>query len=212
VSRKYLAGGIVVLVIVLAALGYYFWGPAGDHTAVQVARPATQSAPQSSGPLPEEKIVVIDRGIILQRSKVGQDVTRQVQAFADQARKNLAAQRQELEDENAALQKQAAGLAPDARQKRIAALDAKQHAFQEAVQREDARIQEALQQANMAVAKAMAPILEQVVKEHHANLVLDKRAVIASSEAAFDITNEIISRLDDKLTSLTVKLPSSPAQ
>jgi Skp family chaperone for outer membrane proteins len=64
----------------------------------------------------------------------------------------------------------------------------------------------------MAVAKAMAPILEQVVKEHHANLVLDKRAVIASSEAAFDITNEIISRLDDKLTSLTVTLPSSPAQ
>jgi Skp family chaperone for outer membrane proteins len=211
VSRKYVAAAIVaVLVLAAAGAGYYFWGQSADNSAVQIAQPATHTASQSSGPTPQPAIVVIDREGILQHSKAGQDITRQVQVFADQARKNLSAERQALEDESAALQKQAASLAPDVRQKRVAALEARQEAFQEKVQREDARIQAALRQANMVVAKAMAPILEQIVKEHGADMVLDKRAVIASSDSSFDITDEIVSRLDGKLTSVPVTLP--PAQ
>lgn len=211
-SRKYLAGAAAVIVLlILAAIGYYIWAPSGDQGA-QPAEQAPRPVPQSSGPVPQAMIVVIDRAGILQRSKVGQDIARQVQAFADQARKDLSARRQALEDESAALQKQAATLTPDVRQKRLAALDAKQQAFQEAVQGEDARIQGALRQANMVVAKTMAPILEQVVKEHGADMVLDKRAVIASSESTFDITDEIIKRLDGKLTSVTVALPPSSAK
>ena len=211
-SRKYLAGAAAVIVLlILAAIGYYIWAPSGDQGAQQ-AEHAPRPVPQSSGPVPQAMIVVIDRAGILQRSKVGQDIARQVQAFADQARKDLSARRQALEDESATLQKQAATLTPDVRQKRLAALDAKQQAFQEAVQGEDARIQGALRQANMVVAKTMAPILEQVVKEHGADMVLDKRAVIASSESTFDITDEIIKRLDGKLTSVTVALPPSSAK
>jgi Skp family chaperone for outer membrane proteins len=209
-SRKYVViAAIVVVLIALAGLGYYFWGT-GSHSD-QVAAPAPQAAAQAparaAGTVGNEVIVVIDRDAILQRSKVGQDITHQIQALADQAKQKLSARRQALENEAAALDKQAATLSPDARQKRAMALQAEQISFQKDVEREDGRIQGALQQANRQVAIAMAPILEQIVKEHGANMVLDKRAVIASSDPAFDISDEIISRLDTKLTSVPVEAP-----
>jgi Skp family chaperone for outer membrane proteins len=213
-SRKYvvIAAGVVVL-IALAALGYYFWGTGSESPQVvaTASQPAAQPSVHAASGDGLPVIAVIDRDAILQRSKVGQDIARQVRALADQARTKLSARRQALESQSAALEKQAASLSPDDRQKRALALQAEQVSFQQDVQREDARIQGALRQANMQVAKAMAPILEQVVKEHGANMVLDKRAVIAASDPAFDISDEIISRLDAKLTSVAVAAPP-PAQ
>ena len=213
-SRKYLViAAAVVVLIALAGLGYYFWGTGGQgpQAAATAPQPAAQPPAHAAGGDGLPVIAVIDRDAILQRSKVGQDIARQVQALANQARTKLSARRQALENETSALEKQAASLSPEDRQKRAAALQEKQVSFQQDVQREDAQIQGALRQANMQVAKAMAPILEQVVKEHGANMVLDKRAVIAASDPAFDISDDIISRLDKKLTSVTVALPP-PAQ
>ena len=49
------------------------------------------AAPAAPPALPAPKILVIDRGAILQFSKVGQDIARQVQGYANQAKNDMAA-------------------------------------------------------------------------------------------------------------------------
>ncbi|HEY5346862.1 MAG TPA: OmpH family outer membrane protein [Rhizomicrobium sp.] len=208
-----IAAAALVVLLVLAGGGYYFWGGDSDQTSVvPSSQPAlqsiVQSPPQAGGGVSQPLIAVIDHDAILVHSKMGQDITRQIEAYADQVRKKLTAQRQAIVNEGATLQKQAPSLAPDVRQKRAAALDAEQRAFQEDLQRGDAQIKSALQQANATMAKALGPILEQIVKEHGANMLLDKRAVVESAGGTLDITNEAISRLDAKMTTYTAA-PSS---
>src|SRR3982750_377017 len=55
---------------------------------------------------PQPKIVVLDRAAILQFSKVGQDIARQMQAYANQAKADLQGQGRSLQAEYRALQQQ----------------------------------------------------------------------------------------------------------
>ena len=58
--------------------------------------------------------------------------------------------------------------------------------------------------------QTLGPILQQLVKERGANLVLDKQAVVFANNNAFDITGEAINRLNQKLPSYKVNLNAPP--
>ncbi|HWB99708.1 MAG TPA: OmpH family outer membrane protein, partial [Bryobacteraceae bacterium] len=95
------------------------------------------SVPAFAAPPPAPKIVVIDRAAIMQFSKVGQDIARQMQGYANQAKKDLTAQGQALQSEGRQLQQQVAILAPDVKAKRLAAFQAKEQALQTTAQKKD---------------------------------------------------------------------------
>lgn len=160
---------------------------------------------------PGPRVVVIDKVAILQSSKVGQDVAKQVQTLAEQARNDLTAQGRAIQNEGRQLQQQVAILAPDLKQKRIAAFEAKQRSLQGAAQKKDDQIKGGFMRARQAMEQALGPILEEVVKERGANLVLDKQAVVFANNGAFDITREVIARLDQKMPTYKVTLASAPA-
>lgn len=160
------------------------------------------------------KLVVIDKVAIMQGSKVGQDVARQVQAIANQAKSDLTAQGRALQVEGRALQQQVAILAPDAKAKRLAAFQAKERALQGAAQKKDEQIKAGFFQARQAMEQALGPIMQEVVKEHGANIVVDKQAVVFATANSFDITAEVIERLNQRLPTFKVNLnaPPPPAQ
>jgi outer membrane protein len=159
---------------------------------------------------PQAKIVVIDRAAIMQYSKVGQDIARQMQLYANQAKADLTAQGKALQNEGQALQQQVAILAPDVKQKRLDAFRAKEQYLQGAAQRKDEQLKAAFAQARMAMEQTLGPILQQLVKERGANLVLDKQAVVFANASGFDITGEAINRLNQKLSSFKVNLNAPP--
>lgn len=159
---------------------------------------------------PQPRIVVIDRAAILQFSKVGQDIARQVQAYSAQAKRDLTARGAALQKEGQALQQQIAILAPDLKQKKIAAFEARQDALQSAAQEKDNQLRGGVMAAQGAVEKVLGPILEEIVKERGANMVLDKQAVIYASSPSFDITGEAIEMLNAKLPSYHVTLQNPP--
>ena len=169
------------------------------------------AAALAQGNPPGPRVVVIDKVAILQRSKVGLDVAKQVQALANQARNELTAQGQALQTEGRQLQQQVAILAPDLKQKRMAAFEAKQRSLQGAAQKKDEQIKGGFLLARQAMEEALGPILQEVVKERGANLVLDKQAVVFANNGAFDITGEVISRLDRKMPTYKVTLAAAPA-
>ena len=169
------------------------------------------AAALAQGNPPGPRVVVIDKVAILQSSKVGQDVAKQVQGLAEQARKDLTAQGQAIQTEGRQLQQQVAILAPDLKQKRMAAFEAKQRSLQGAAQKKDEQIKGGFLRARQAMEQALGPILEEVVKERGANLVLDKQAVGFANNGAFDITREGVARLDQKMPTYKVTLAAAPA-
>jgi Skp family chaperone for outer membrane proteins len=160
---------------------------------------------------PRPRIVVIDRAAIMQFSEVGQDISRQVQAYSNQAKKDLTARGTALQEEGQKLQQQVAILAPDLKQKKIAAFEARQDALQNAAKKKDDQLRGGVMAAQAAVEKVLGPILESIVKERGANMVLDKQAVIYASSPDFDITGEAIKMLNAKMPSYHVTLQSPPA-
>jgi outer membrane protein len=168
--------------------------------------PALAAPPAPPPGLPAPKILVINRGQILQFSKVGQDIARQVQGYANQAKADMTAQSRALQAEGQALQQQVAILAPDAKQKKIDAFQAKEQALQINAQRKEAQIQGGLDTAQRTVAGVLEPILNTLMQQRGANLILDKSAVVFANSAAFDITQAAIEQLNQKLSSLKVTL------
>jgi outer membrane protein len=165
---------------------------------------------------PQAKIVVLDRAAILQFSKAGQDIARQMQTYANQAKNDLQAQGRALQKEGQQLQQQVAILAPDVKQKRLEAFQAKERSLQGVAARKDEQLKAGFSQARATMETTLGPILQQLVKERGANLVLDKQAVVFANTSGFDITGEAINRLNQKLPAIKVdmnaKPPAPPAQ
>jgi outer membrane protein len=159
---------------------------------------------------PQAKIVVIDRAAIMQFSKVGQDIARQMQTYANQAKADLSAQGRALQNEGRTLQQQVAILAPDVKQKRLDAFRAKEQSLQGAAQRKDDQLKAGFAQARQAMEQNLGPILQQLVKERGANLVLDKQAVVFATQGGFDITGDAINRLNAQLPTIKVNMNAPP--
>jgi outer membrane protein len=175
------------------------------------AASAAPPAPPPAAALPAPKILVINRQAILQLSKVGQDIARQVNGYAVQAKNDMAAQSKALQAEGQALQQQVAILAPDVKQKRIDAFQAKEAGLQATAQRKEQAIQGGLLKAQQSVEVVLGPILQGLLQQRGANMILDKNAVVFANSAAFDITQPAIDQLNQKMSSLKVSLDASAA-
>ena len=176
-------------------------------TVALAAPPAPPPQPQG---LPQPKIVVINRNAILQFSKVGQDIGRQVQALSNQAKADINAQAKSLETQGQALQQQIAILSPDAKAAKVKDFESKQAALQAQVQKKEGLIQGGLLQAQNAVAQALQPILAQLMQQRGANMILDKNAVMMANDNRFDITQPAIDMLNQKMSTYKVQLVAPP--
>jgi Skp family chaperone for outer membrane proteins len=165
--------------------------------------------PAASG-TPEPKILVIDRSMVLRASKVGQDIGRQVQGYTQSAETELKGEADGLRKEQAALQTQVAILAPDVRNQKVNAFRAKQAAFQQKVQQRQDQIKYGVYLARQQIDRTLGPIIQGIMQERGANLLLDRNAVVYGTNAAFDITQMAVQRLDQKLPSFKVQLVSPP--
>ena len=181
--------------------------------ALVMAAAAPALAANAPQPMPP-RILLIDRQAILRMSKVGQDVAKQVQTYADQAKADIAGQQKALQTEAQQLQQQVAILAADARQKKVQAFEAKQAGMQAAAQRREASIQGGFMKAQSTIANALEPILQTLMQQRGANMILDKNALVyASPDAvkALDITQPAVDMLNQKLPSLKVSLATEAA-
>jgi outer membrane protein len=178
--------------------------------AANIALAQGQPAHPAASGVPEPKILVIDRSMVLRASKVGQDIARQVQGYTQSAESELKGEAEGLRKEGSALQTQVAILAPDVRAQKMKAFQAKQTAFQQKVQQRQGQIQYGVYLAKQQIDRTLGPIIQGIMQERGANLLIDRNAVVYGTNAAFDITQTAVQRLDQKLPSFKVQLVSPP--
>lgn len=177
--------------------------------AAALATPAAQAAPP---PAVTPKIVVFDERALMQFSKAGQDIQRQVQAYARQLQNEKDSTEKSLQAESQQLQQQVAILAPDVRQKRIEAFQKKAAAAQASLQRKAQQVDGGMQQAQRQLSVELRPILQQVMKERGANMVVLKQTILLADNNNFDVTGDVITRLNAKLPTIKVSMvnPAAP--
>ena len=62
------------------------------------------------------------------------------------------------------------------------------------------------------IEQQVLPILQQLVTQRGANMVLDKQVVVLANNSSYDITADIIARLNAKMPGYKVTLPAPPPQ
>ncbi len=178
---------------------------AADSASAQSTPP--KPAPAAGTPAPV--ILVIDRNAILRASKVGQSIVAQVNGYTQAAESEFKGQAAALRGQEQQLQQQIAILAPDVKAKKIKAFQGQQQAFQQKVQERQAQIQGGVMQARQQVETALGPILQGIMAERHANLLLDRNAIVLGT-VNIDITATAVQRLDQKLPNVKVQLVNPP--
>lgn len=175
--------------------------------SVFVTPAAAQPKPAAGTPVP--KILVINREAILRLSKVGQDIVKQVNGYTQAAEKEFKGQGEQLRKDGAALQQQLAILAPDVKAKKIADFENRQRALQAKVETRQQQIQGGVLQARQKIETALGPIVQGIMQERGATLLLDRGAIVWGT-GDIDITRTAIQRLDQKMSSVKVNLVSPP--
>jgi outer membrane protein len=162
-----------------------------------------------AAPTPPPKIVVIDRSAVMRASKVGQDIVRQINAYTDQAEKDLRGQGAALRKDGAAFQQQAAILSADLKNRKLKELEARRAGLQAQAQKKQGLIQGGFIKARQQVEQALGPILQGIMAERGANLMLDRNSVVLGT-VDVDITGLAVQRLNQKMPTLKVELVPPP--
>ncbi len=149
------------------------------------------------------KVLVVDQQAVLQNSLAGQDIGRQASVLRDQIQKEVMTEQKAIVDAQRDLQKNASVYSPAQREQKLKALDARQQAYPTFEQRKSQILQASVGQASDQVAAALKPILQSLIDENHATLLLD-RANVMYAIPAYDVTQEAIKRLNAKLSKVKV--------
>jgi outer membrane protein len=203
-SNVRLCAGAVSAALALAILA---GGSSGAFAAPAAPAPAPAAGPAV---LSAPRIIVIDRQFIAQRSSAGRDIMTQYAKMNSDAETEFRGEESKLQSEGQQLQQQLAILAPDVRDQKEKDFTAKETSLQQRAQQRQAQIQQGLQNALATVEKALNPILQDIMRERSANILLDRSAVILVANEV-DVTPVAIQRLDKVLPHVKLELAKLPA-
>ena len=178
--------------------------PGFPTSATTVTGAPSAPGAATAGP-PAPRVIVIDRNTILRLSSAGKAMMASAQGLSRQADTEFKTQADGLQKEATALQQQLAILAPDARTAKQTEFNAKQDAFQRRVTDRQTQIQNGFAVAGQKLDTALGPILQTIMRERGANLLLDRSAVILAT-IDVDVTATAIERLNQALPTLSVSL------
>lgn len=181
------------------------------RAAVPAGPGAAAAAPAAAGgEAPVPRVVVIDRNFIMQRSAPGRDMMTQTQNLTKAAETQFKKEEEALTTEAGQLQQQMAIMAADVRAQKEKDFLTKQQAFQDRLQKRQTEIQAGFTKAAQQLERALEPILQQVMRERGANMVLDRQSVIIAA-SDIDITPIVVQRLDKALPKVKVELTAVAA-
>ncbi len=154
------------------------------------------------------KIVIIDYMEIQRNSLAGKDLLRQAENY----RAELEAETQRLQTDvrqtEAQLTSQRDFLSEDALQEKASAEQQRLSAAERELRDRSNQIQLAARKAEQEMQSTLTPIYQEIMKEHGANIIMDRSQMILSGPG-MDVTREVIEKLDAALPTLKMDVPDA---
>jgi len=192
----------------LAALSLPFLSCLASGAMAQA--PPAPSAPPAPAPPPAPlptaqnlTVMIVDVQALLQNSKAAKMVRSQIEQKRGEYTKEISHQEELLRAERDALQRQQASLSPES-------LNQKGRDFQQKVNDLERNVQgkrQALEKSNgdtlQKIQEEMLKIIADIAKQRKANLVFQRTELVLFDQA-FDVTDEVLQKLDEQMPTLTV--------
>ncbi len=170
----------------------------------------TASVAQS---LPPAVIAVIDSRMVRFNSAAGKDIQNQLDAIRTKFQTEIAEQEKKLKEEETTLKAQRAILPKESYDAKVNDFQNKVLTVQREVQIKNKQLEAALGNAQNELQRALKPILQKILKDHNATMIMDVSLVIEKT-SGLDVTTKVIEALDLVLPNIKVELPAvnAPAQ
>jgi Skp family chaperone for outer membrane proteins len=191
------AAALAVATFVLTATG------STQPVAPKLAAPAASAAQKA----PVATVLILDRATVLNQSLAGKSMYAQFNALMDKMEADLAPEGKKLNADLDALEAMPASSAQ--REAKIKAVQARRTALEQSMQDRRSAIQAAVRKARAQLEQALKPVLEKIMVEREAVLLLDRGLVIRGGVDA-DVTALVIQRLNAAVPKIDVT-PTVPA-
>jgi Skp family chaperone for outer membrane proteins len=177
--------------------------------ALLTAAPAAQAAGAS--------VVVLNYENMVASSDVGRDMSTKLNQIGQQIQEELRPEAQAIQTEQQSIQQAASGMneqqlrANSQLTQRIEALQQRANQYR---QREITAARDLEYTRQMTLAdfnRQITPHVREAMDAHNAGMVLDA-AVVRLAASGFDITDEVVQRLNQRLRTIDVRRQSAPAQ
>jgi len=154
---------------------------------------------------PAPVILIVDMQRIQRESAAATSIREQSAALRVEIEKTVSERAKIISAEEEELAELRARMTTAEFQERVRAFEQKVFANRDFAQGETAKLQAALADASNRLRGEIAPILAAVMRERKAQVMLDSGEVVLSLDG-LDITNEVISRLDEAVPEMTLVL------
>ena len=207
--KKYTKTGIIAaIVVVIAALGA--WGISalrngGSASIEEAMEVVSEDAAKAS----ELSIAVIRMDAIQNEADALKDLRKQKESYENKLRDELESRQKELEKEKAEIEKSQDVLSRDALQRRVVDYQNRVTELQRDLTERAQSLEVAYQKAlNDIQTKHLDPVIEGIIAKKNLSLVIDGRFARTGKDAEkLDITNEVISALNKKISSVKMEKP-----
>ena len=182
------------------ALLFALCGLLGIARAQQTPPAPAPAAPAAPTGL---NILVVDVQSLLQNSKSAKMVRQQIEQKRAEYAKEISHQEDGLRQERDALQRQQASLSAEALQQKGREFQQKVNELDKSVQGKRQALERSNAEALEKIQEAMLKIITEIAKDRKANLVF-QRSELVLFDQGFDVTDEVLQKLDEQLPTLTV--------
>jgi Skp family chaperone for outer membrane proteins len=179
--------------------------------AQQQAPAARQSAPAAapSAALEAPLIAVVDIQEIMSRSKAAQAMHPQFEKLKKSYEDEVNKERDALQNEGQQLGTQRAVLAPEAFAQREQALRQRAGALNNLIAERKRTLDQTFANGLGEIRNALFQVTADIARERSINVVLPKESVVLIAKS-LEITDEVLKRVDQRLPTLSLKLPTEP--
>lgn len=177
-------------------------------------RPARPAAPPAAPAGPTElppngtSVVICDVLLVLREAKASQSIREQIDKQRASYQAEIAKQENELRAADQQLASQRAILAPEAFAQRRRDLEKRVGDAQQIVQARRRALDQAFTESMQRVEGNMIEVISEIARDKNYQVVLPKSQVVIV-QSQLDITQEVLQRLNKKLTSVQVNIPKN---
>jgi Skp family chaperone for outer membrane proteins len=173
---------------------------------------ALVSVPAVAQRLPASSMLIADVDRIVAESNAGRAAATELQTRVQGLEQRATTLRQQLEAEANTIRtgQQNNTLKDKALEDRINAFEARQQAAQQEIQRSESDIQRAQNYVSQQIGTALRPLFAAYMQERGASMIVPASAVLQHS-AGLDATQELLTRLNTALPSVSTTPPPLPA-
>lgn len=207
-AKKYARGGIIAaVVVVVAALGV--WALSSVHRDGATVAQAMESVSTDAANGANLRIAVIRMDAIQNEATALKDLRKQKESYEEKLRDELTRDQKALEKEKAEIEKSQDVLSRDALQRRVVDYQNRVAKLQRDLTERAQSIEIAFQKAlNEVQSKHLDPVIEGIIAKKNLSLVIDGRFARTGENAEnLDITDEVVSALNKKVSSVKMENP-----